>query len=326
MTYHKDYLRDMDKYPIGPKDAGEDVNPQPGKCNFFEHRYKQTDQGKKYGEAYPIYILQHNTVGSFQSVVQAFTRGPTPLSSHYVIDKDGKIYYFVANQFRAYHAGKGCLAGKSCLADLPINGDMNSWSIGIENVNSGNEPYTDDQIRANLKVCQDLVQDFSTIEPMKMLGHSDWSPGRKIDPNPYFPWDRFANAQDDPMFQDLSLTKNFGVFPRKADMDLSKHPKVIIPYGKEDAKLSDHGSEIQSKLRKYGYGITEADQGFYTDATRNAILSFQLHFCGKEILADSTLKEAWERTYRGGYSPVLHQFDENHEKFLNDILDQFGKH
>ena len=35
---------------------------------------------------------------------------------------------------------------------------------------------------------------------------------------------------------------------------------------------------------------------------RNAILSFQLHFCGKEILADSTLKEAWERTYRGGYS------------------------
>ena len=40
MTYHKDYLRDMDKYPIGPKDTGEDVNPQPGKCNFFEHRYK----------------------------------------------------------------------------------------------------------------------------------------------------------------------------------------------------------------------------------------------------------------------------------------------
>ena len=137
------YLRDMSQYPVQMNKSGLNFNPEPGKCNAFSYRYKLIDGKRHYNEAYPVYIVQHHTVVNFSQTADIFLKGSA--SAHYVIDKNGKIYQFVADKFRACNAGVGSLAGDSKLifglySEMVNN--MNSWSIGIENVNNGNEPYS----------------------------------------------------------------------------------------------------------------------------------------------------------------------------------------
>ena len=68
---------------------------------------------------------------------------------------------------------------------------MNSASIGIELDNNGQEAYDE----AQLKTLEGLLQELRVryrIKSENIVGHSDVSPGRKIDPGPYFPWQRLA--------------------------------------------------------------------------------------------------------------------------------------
>ena len=66
------------------------------------------------------------------------------MSAHYVINKEGVILNIVPDKFRAWHAGVGDLVYPSLLNNLyeNIKNDMNSYSIGIEIVNSGFEEYS----------------------------------------------------------------------------------------------------------------------------------------------------------------------------------------
>ena len=61
----------------------------------------------------------------------------TDVSAHYLIGRDGTIYYLVDEMKRAWHAGDSWWGG-------PI--DMNSASIGIELANDGSEVYPEAQI------------------------------------------------------------------------------------------------------------------------------------------------------------------------------------
>ena len=61
-----------------------------------------------------------------------------------MINKEGIILNIVPDKFRAWHAGLGDLVYPSLLNNHyeNIKNDMNSYSIGIEIVNSGFEEYT----------------------------------------------------------------------------------------------------------------------------------------------------------------------------------------
>ena len=66
--------------------------------------------------------------------------------------------------------------------------DINSRSIGIEIVNSGEinkEDYTTKQVNSLSDLLSRLKKDYN-IE--NILGHSDIAPTRKIDPGVHFPW------------------------------------------------------------------------------------------------------------------------------------------
>ncbi|WP_419241831.1 N-acetylmuramoyl-L-alanine amidase [Cardinium endosymbiont of Nabis limbatus] len=249
-----DYLRDMDRYPIKYGESGETTNREIGKCNNFNYRFKKTGpdgKGRLYGEAYPIYLMQHHTVADFNRTVDIFTQEKYTVSAHYVIDTNGSIYRFVADPYRAYHAGIGSLAESSKLSSALVSyselqNDMNSWSIGIENVNNGNQPYTEAQIKSNVELSTMLTQQHRNIDAKLMLGHSDWAPSRKIDLNPYFFWDKLANAQDEPSFNELNINKNFGVYPRKKDLSISPNPDIVVSYKAKDSrchKMNKNGSK-----------------------------------------------------------------------------------
>ncbi len=114
-----------------------------------------------------------------------------PVSAHYLIGDDGRLYQLVADDARAWHAGASRWGGLS---------DLNSVSIGIELDNDGNEPFSQAQIDSLLRLLEDLTARLD-IPRHLVVGHGDIAPTRKRDPSALFPWQRLAEA-------------GFGLWPR----------------------------------------------------------------------------------------------------------------
>lgn len=93
------------------------------------------------------------------------------VSAHYLIARDGAVYQLVADQNIAWHAG---------VAKMPDGRtDVNSFSIGIEIINTKDEKFTS----AQYDVLNRLIGDLKKKYPIKnILGHSDVAPQRKTDP------------------------------------------------------------------------------------------------------------------------------------------------
>ena len=105
-----------------------------------------------------------------------------PVSSHYLIGRDGALYQLVAEDLRAWHAGPGAWGTIT---------DVNSASIGIELDNNGADPYPSEQIDSLLRLLADICK-RNGIPRDQVIGHSDMAPTRKIDPGAQFPWARLA--------------------------------------------------------------------------------------------------------------------------------------
>lgn len=108
------------------------------------------------------------------------------VSAHYMIEEDGNVCRLVAEDKRAWHAGR------SFWRDIT---DVNSASVGIEIVNPGHEfgyrPFTDLQMEALLPLLADIVKRHD-IPRANVIGHSDIAPARKEDPGELFDWDLLA--------------------------------------------------------------------------------------------------------------------------------------
>lgn len=98
------------------------------------------------------------------------------ISAHYMIDRGGEIYAMVPEDKRAWHAGKSEWQGVD---------DVNSHSIGIELVNTGEEPFPQAQMDGLVALCRDIM---ARHDIKWVLGHEDVAPGRKADPGPLFDW------------------------------------------------------------------------------------------------------------------------------------------
>ena len=125
-----------------------------------------------------IHCIAHDLTG----VVDTFHRNK--VSSHYLIDEKGKIYQFVSDDKRAWHAGQSFWKGKE---------NLNHQSIGIElcSPSFGQLPYSSRQISALIRLCKHLKRKYH-IKKNHILGHSDIAPMRKADPGKTFPWNYLA--------------------------------------------------------------------------------------------------------------------------------------
>ena len=135
----------------------------------------------------PILIVIHATTQDSveQSLHTLRTRNSGgPVSSHYLIGRDGSLYQLVAEDRRAWHAGPGSWGTIS---------DVNSASIGIELDNNGSEPFSSQQIDKLLVLLEDLCERLG-IPRHQVIAHADMAPTRKTDPGPLFPWARLAAA------------------------------------------------------------------------------------------------------------------------------------
>ncbi len=138
-----------------------------------------------HGERRPQYVILHHTTNSTaEQALATLTRPASQVSAHYLVGRDGRIYYLVDELRRAWHAGDSYWGG---------NRDLNSASIGIELDNTGDEPFADAQIDALIVLLRDITTRWR-MPPQNILAHGDVAPGRKTDPSAWFPWQRLAAA------------------------------------------------------------------------------------------------------------------------------------
>lgn len=136
-----------------------------------------------FNERKPSFVILHHAGNAeVKRALGTLSNPVAGVSAHYLVARDGTIYYLVDEMKRAWHAGESWWGG-------PI--DMNSASIGIELDNNGHEAYGESQIAALLKLLTDLKQRYA-IPAMNVIGHGDIAPGRKVDPGVEFPWRRLA--------------------------------------------------------------------------------------------------------------------------------------
>jgi N-acetylmuramoyl-L-alanine amidase len=207
------------------------------------HKFSSKNFDMRINYSKPIsYIILHYTELNFEESVSILCSSESKVSSHYVINKDGKTYQLVGDIYRAWHAGQSSWKGEEAL---------NNSSIGIELVNSGKEEFAKDQYESLISLCRSLSYKYN-IPRENFLAHSDIAPSRKIDPGVYFNWYYIAQ-------------KGFGVNFKKPNKILN-----FTKYNKEEI------IEIKNKLSRFGYKISaipNEDKEF-----SDVIRAFLMHF------------------------------------------------
>lgn len=131
------------------------------------------------------------------------------VSAHYLIGRDGEVYYWVPEDMVAYHAGKGQLEKFPDYTDR-----LNHYSIGIEimgigtkeemsimmdgdvydSIEPSNIGYTDAQYATLETLIDALIEKYPDIKKDRthIIGHDEYAPDRKTDPGSLFEWEKIG--------------------------------------------------------------------------------------------------------------------------------------
>lgn len=141
--------------------------------NFGERREGATPE---------LVVIHYTAMASCTAARKRLCLPEAEVSAHWLISEDGQAEQLVDEAMRAWHAGAGSWGGR---------GDVNSRSIGIELSNTGFAPFPEPQMAMLEEVLGGILTRWS-LGPEAVIGHSDMSPDRKIDPGPRFDWLRLA--------------------------------------------------------------------------------------------------------------------------------------
>jgi N-acetylmuramoyl-L-alanine amidase len=197
----------------------------------------------------PDMIVMHYTGMETGEAALARLRDPeAKVSSHYLVEEDGRIFSLVAEERRAWHAGRGNWRGET---------NCNAVSVGIEIVNPGHEfgyrPFPEAQIAAVIALTTDIRGRWQ-VPDNRIIGHSDLAPARKQDPGELFPWKRIAEA-------------GHGLW---AEADPA--PGDPLVEGAEGVGVF----ALQAGLTRLGYDC--APSGQFDQNTREVVTAFQRHW------------------------------------------------
>jgi N-acetylmuramoyl-L-alanine amidase len=170
------------------------------------------------------------------------------VSSHYMVEEDGRTFRLVPEERRAWHAGASYWKGER---------NINSVSIGIEIVNPGHEfgyrPFPDAQVAAVISLITDIRSRWQ-IPDDRIVGHADVAPGRKDDPGELFPWKRIAQA-------------GHGLW-----VEAPAAPGLPLAQGAEGVEVF----ALQAGFTRLGYDLPPS--GKFDAATKAVVVAFQQHW------------------------------------------------
>ena len=150
------------------------------KINFFNSPNYSTEIRVK--KNIKFIVIHYTGMQSERACIKRLSSKKSQVSTHYLINREGKITRMVDEKNAAWHAGKS--KWKNFI-------NLNDQSIGIELVNKGHqygyENFSKKQISKLILLCKSLIKKYK-IKKTNILGHSDIAPLRKKDPGEKFPW------------------------------------------------------------------------------------------------------------------------------------------
>jgi N-acetylmuramoyl-L-alanine amidase len=204
--------------------------------------------------AVPDILVLHYTGMPTGEAALARLRDPEArVSSHYMVEEDGRIFRLVPEERRAWHAGVSFWKGER---------NINGVSIGVEIVNPGHEfgyqPFPDAQMTAVIALVGDIRTRWQ-IDDGRIVGHSDVAPERKDDPGELFPWKRLAQA-------------GHGLW-----VEPSPAPGAPLAEGEESTGVF----ALQAGFTRLGYDLPPS--GKFDAATKAVVTAFQRHWRPEQV-------------------------------------------
>ena len=200
-----------------------------------------------------IVVIHYTGMQSERESISKLCSPKSQVSSHFVINQNGKVYRLVQDNQIAWHAGKSCWGKYS---------NLNKNSIGIELINKGHQfgytSFRKKQLLSLIKICQTLIKKYK-IKKNNIVGHSDIAPSRKIDPGEKFPWKELAS-------------KKIGIWHWCKPNFLKKFRKIKIK--KKQEKI-----EFVKNLNNIGYCFSTNNKSFFVKIVK----AFQRHY-RKELI------------------------------------------
>lgn len=241
---------------------------------FVDHLRPSPNYGKRAAGKRIDMVLLHYTgmpagrgLDMAERAIRWLEAPRSQVSAHYVVAEDGAVTQMVAEEERAWHAGRSFWQGES---------DINSVSIGIEIAHPGHpfdtatlpdvEPgeavaphpgyraFAPEQIERVIALTADIVARHG-LDPRRVFAHSDVAPDRKGDPGELFPWKEFFNAG-----------LGWWAHPEPLGVDSSPFPGA----GAAEADA------VPVLLARVGFRV--APGGEFDETTRRAITAFQRHW------------------------------------------------
>ena len=213
--------------------------------NFYSPNFSKKKRPKN---SIKIIIIHYTGMQSERESMIRLCNPRSKVSSHFVINQNGKIYRLVQDNQIAWHAGKSCWAQYK---------NLNKNSIGIELVNKGHQfgytTFKKKQLSSLTKICKSLIKKYK-IKKKNVIGHSDVSPLRKIDPGEKFPWRQLANNK-------------IGIWHSCKPSLLRKYRNIKILEKKDKIKFIKN-------LNKIGYYFSSKKKSFLVKMLK----AFQRHY------------------------------------------------
>ena len=218
------------------------------------------DRKKRSEKSIKIIIIHYTGMQSERESIIRLCNPKSKVSSHFLINQNGKVYRLVKDNKIAWHAGKSCWGKYK---------NLNKNSIGIELVNKGHKfgytNFSKKQLSSLIKICRSLIKRYK-IKKRNVVGHSDVAPLRKIDPGEKFPWKQLAK-------------KNIGIW-HDYKPDLLRKLRRIKVLTKQD-KI-----QFVKNLNNIGYCFPIKKKYFFTKILK----AFQRHY-RKELINGHLDKE-----------------------------------
>ena len=220
------------------------------------------DRKKRALNSVQILVLHYTGMQSERESIKRLSNPNSKVSSHYLINRRGKIFSLVQNRYVAWHAGKSCWGRHK---------NLNKNSIGIELVNKGHQfgytSFKKKQISSLVNLCKKLIKKYK-IKKKNVIGHSDIAPLRKIDPGEKFPW--------------KYLAKN------KVGIWHDYEPNLLRKFRRTKVLIQQDKKRFVKNLNKIGYCLSTHNKPFFI----KTISAFQRHF-RKELINGILDKECF---------------------------------
>jgi AmpD protein len=106
------------------------------------------------------------------------------VSSHFMIDREGRITQYVSCLDRAWHCG---------VSNFEEREACNDFAIGIELQGTDDVSYSEAQYESLSLLTKAIIRKYKDITVDRIVGHCDIAPTRKSDPGESFEWSKYKS-------------------------------------------------------------------------------------------------------------------------------------